>query len=65
MLADMLAKSYVNYFCRSNLLKISSKKDNTYPLMLRLTKSGKKKYVSVGISVKEKDRDMEVIYILN
>ena len=26
MLADMLAKSYVNYFCRSNLLKISSKK---------------------------------------
>ena len=31
--------------------------------MLRLTKSGKKKYVSVGISVKEKDRDMEVIYL--
>ncbi len=29
------------------------KKDNTYPIMLRLTKSGKRKYVSLGVSVKE------------
>ena len=29
------------------------KKDNTYPIMLRLTKSGKRKYVSLGVSVRE------------
>ena len=44
-------------------LNYRPKKDNTYPLMLRLTKSGKKKYVSSGISVKEKDWDREVIYL--
>ena len=44
-------------------LNYRPKKDNTYPLMLRLTKSGKKKYVSVGISVKGKDWDSEVIYL--
>ena len=35
------------------------KRDNTYPIMLRLTKSGKRKYVSLGISVKEKDWDFK------
>ena len=33
------------------------KKDNTYPIMLRLTKSGKRKYVSFGVSVKEENWD--------
>ena len=33
------------------------KKDNTYPIMLRLTKSGKRKYVSLGVSVKEENWD--------
>ena len=33
------------------------KKDNTYPIMLRLTKSGKRKYVSLEVSVKEEDWD--------
>lgn len=40
-------------------LNYRPKKDNTYPLMLRLTKSGKRKYVSLGISVKEKDWDFK------
>ena len=35
------------------------KRDNTFPIMLRLTKSGKRKYVSLGISVKEKDWDFK------
>ena len=34
-----------------------SQKDNTYPIMLRLTKSGKRKYVSFEVSVKEEDWD--------
>ena len=33
------------------------KKDNTYPIMLHLTKSGKRKYVSLGVSVKEENWD--------
>ena len=33
------------------------KKDSTYPIMLRLTKSGKRKYVSLEVSVKEEDWD--------
>ena len=40
-------------------LNYRPKKDNTYPIMLRLTKSGKRKYVSLGISVKEKDWDFK------
>ena len=32
---------------------------NTYPLVLRLTKSGKRKNVSLDISVKEKDWDLK------
>ena len=35
------------------------KKDNTYPIMLRLTKSGKRKYVSLGVSVKEENWDFK------
>ena len=35
------------------------KKDNTYPIMLRLTKSGKRKYVSLGVSVKEEHWDFK------
>ena len=35
------------------------KKDNTYPIMLRLTKSGKRKYVSLEVSVKEEDWDFK------
>ena len=33
------------------------KKDNTYPIMLRITKSGKRKYVSLGVSVKAEHWD--------
>ena len=40
-------------------LNYRPKKDNTFPIMLRLTKSGKRKYVSLGISVKEKDWDFK------
>ena len=40
-------------------LNYRPKKDNTFPIMLRLTKSGKSKYVSLGISVKEKDWDFK------
>ena len=35
------------------------KKDNTYPIMLRLTKSGKRKYASLGVSVKEEHWDFK------
>ena len=35
------------------------KKDNTYPILLRLTKSGKRKYVSLGVSVKEENWDFK------
>ena len=35
------------------------KKDNTYPIMLRLTKSGKRKYVSLGVSVKDENWDFK------
>lgn len=38
-------------------LNYRPKKDNTYPIMLRLTKSGKRKYVSLGVSVKEEHWD--------
>lgn len=40
-------------------LNYRPKKDNTFPIMLRITKSGKRKYVSLGISVKEKDWDFK------
>ena len=40
-------------------LNYRPKKDNTFPIMLRLTKSGKRKYVSLGISVMEKDWDFK------
>ena len=40
-------------------LNYRPKKDNTFPIMLRLTKSGKRKYVSLGISVLEKDWDFK------
>ena len=40
-------------------LNYRPKKDNTYPLMLRLTKSGKRKNVSLDMSVKEKDWDFK------
>ena len=40
-------------------LNYRPKKDNTYPLVLRLTKSGKRKNVSLDLSVKEKDWDLK------
>ena len=40
-------------------LNYRPKKDNTYPLMLRLTKSGKRKYVSLGLSVEERFWDFK------
>ena len=40
------------------------KKDNTYPIMLRLTKSGKRKYVSLGVSVKEENWDFKCTHVL-
>ena len=40
-------------------LNYRPKKDNTYPLMPRLTKSGKRKYVSLGLSVEERFRDIK------
>ena len=40
-------------------LNYRPKKDNTYPIMLRLTKSGKRKYVSLGVSVKEEHWDFK------
>ena len=35
-------------------LNYRPKKDNTFPIMLRLTKSGKRKYVSKGLGLQEK-----------
>lgn len=40
-------------------LNYRPKRDNTYPLMLRLTKSGKRKYVSLGLSVEERFWDFK------
>ena len=35
--------------------KVRPLRDNTYPLMLRLTQHRKRKYISLGVSVLEKD----------
>ena len=51
----IMLNTYVEAIC----LNYRPKKDNTFPIMLRLTKSGKRKYVSLGISVKEKDWDFK------
>ena len=34
-------------------------KDGTFPLMMRITKAGKRKYVALGVSVEEKYWDFE------
>lgn len=34
-------------------------KDGTFPLMLRITKAGKRKYVALGVSVEERHWDFE------
>ncbi|MBO8471127.1 MAG: hypothetical protein IAB82_04960 [Bacteroidetes bacterium] len=39
--------------------KVRPLRDNTYPLMLRLTQHRKRKYISLGVSVKEKDWDFK------
>ena len=47
--------TYLDVVCyRSKILA-----DGTSPIMLRLTKDGKRKYVSLGISVMEKDWDFK------
>ena len=43
--------------------KVRPLRDNTYPLMLRLTQHRKRKYISLGVSVLEKDWDREIIYL--
>ena len=39
--------------------KVRPLRDNTYPLMLRLTQHRKRKYISLGVSVLEKDWDFK------
>ena len=39
--------------------KVRLLRDNTYPLMLRLTQHRKRKYISLGVSVLEKDWDFK------
>ena len=39
--------------------KVRPLRDNTYPLMLRLTQRRKRKYISLGVSVLEKDWDFK------
>jgi hypothetical protein len=39
--------------------KVRPLKNGEYPLMLRITKSRKRKYISIGISVKEKFWDFD------
>lgn len=47
--------TYLDVVCyRSKILA-----DGTSPIMLRLMKDGKRKYVSLGISVMEKDWDFK------
>ena len=52
---NSLMNTYLDVVCyRSKILA-----DDTSPIMLRLTKDGKRKYVSLGISVMEKDWDFK------
>ncbi len=51
----LMLTTFVEAIC----LNYRPKKDNTYPLMLRLTKSGKRKYVSLGLSVEERFWDFK------
>ena len=39
--------------------KVRPLRDNTYPLMLRLTQHRKRKYIFLGVSVLEKDWDFK------
>ena len=47
----------VNIYVEAICFKSKVLKDGSFPIMLRLTQYGKRKYLSLGVSVKEEDWD--------